>query len=486
MTETVLLVNYWRSPLWLQVTASALLSKLDQGFEVEVLDVSSSHFPDQLPYPRAGKASSEKGIDVADFFRNLGANYKEISRKELSRSFKSSEWKAHGELFDRSVLSNVYSFFRNDKPEPGSLLVRLFRNKTAQYAAGAYSAVSAHLLRESYRSIIIPNGRLASQALISAAAKDANVAIEYLEVSDIVPGKYFLRDYSPHDRFRVQAEMSRFFQSEYSLEYRASYNQWSKAWASPTASSNPFTSLWVDGEFKPKHSERTGRIKLAIFTSSQDELWSLGPQWEGHTWEDQYDAFDAYLSRFGERLSAVLRVHPNLANKHPRMTKREVQRIAWLANRHPDLEIVDHLSSQSSYEILSWSDAVLVSSSTIGLEAVGSGRPVINSFASYYDLFCETNSFLSPVEAPRISQLKPALQEKAWAWVAFHELDPDITVLSSEVQPVFAGRRLLPYLRSIVTTASSLSMASNVYFAIVRKANLARKGRMPWDALRRP
>jgi hypothetical protein len=129
--------------------------------------------------------------------------------------------------------------------------------------------------------------------------------------------------------------------------------------------------------------------KLAVFfTSSADEFESFWNEWTTLGWSDQYESFyaiAAHLKSRGYRL--VLRLHPHLSSKSTPSVLEDFRQALRLGTDH-GVELVAPGSKVSTYDLVSKADVVIVSQSTVGLEALHLGKKVIATANCFYDI-CE-------------------------------------------------------------------------------------------------
>ena len=118
---------------------------------------------------------------------------------------------------------------------------------------------------------------------------------------------------------------------------------------------------------------------FAIFNSSEDEIVSLGGDWdEDNLFESQYEAIKFVVEHLPEGSHLYLRIHPNLkdvnAEYHTNLYKLQSERLTIIP---PD-------SPVSSYALMDVAEKVLVMGSTMGVESCYWGKPVINLHKSEY------------------------------------------------------------------------------------------------------
>ena len=228
--------------------------------------------------------------------------------------------------------------------------------------------------------------------LAHIVSQKIDISVLYLETGmphNPTGDKYFLAEYPIHDRIARQADFLKSSMTE--AKVREISDSWLLPRTSATSRTNAFAGLWDDTLTVTSHEN-------VFFTSSTDEYWALGEQWHEDEWEDQYEAFDAILTCLEARgeSDSALRIHPNLLNKSVRYVKRELERIRWISARHPDLVVIYPQEPVNSYRLVEGAKRVVVSMSTIGLEASAAGKPVWATSANSYDLIADIRRVLRP------------------------------------------------------------------------------------------
>ena len=266
---------------------------------------------------------------------------------------------------------------------------------------------------------IIPNGRLSHERAVSSFAELHSIRSLFLEESMVSRERYFLRTYRVHNRLALQEDVNRMKAAipEMDLMYA---DAWYSDRTKNNSQSNPFSANFSEAESKGE-TQATRPIMAAMFTSSDDEIRSNGSTRSTLGWEDQYEAFEKLgyiLANLGYQLT--LRVHPNLKTKSAFAVKSEFKRLRWLQKRVP-LRIVGPDSSISSYDLIQESSLVIVSVSTLGMEAISRKKKVIATANNQFDILGDSLEY-SASENPRavynfLGMSSPS-GESARHWVA--------------------------------------------------------------------
>jgi hypothetical protein len=300
---------------------------------------------------------------------------------------------------DSSIKSALITYARDDKPPQNSKYKKMAK-RLYDEALGAASLFKFYTESLDIGRVYIPNGRFPYQRAIATLAKDAGIETLFFERGERDETHYYLSRHSPIERLPVQDELKQFLLNSPNLEEINEAELW---FTNRIAGhGHHFSRGWQDSKEK-KHP--SSRKKVTIFTSSQDEFEELGDDWKIHTWASQWEAFhivSRYMLNGGFEIE--LRVHPNLASKSHKAFARTMQEIKSYKDEFPNARIIGHDSVVNSYELISESDAVIVWSSTVGLEAVRMGKPTYALTATYYDEIVDIRQWLGNESYPEINK----------------------------------------------------------------------------------
>jgi hypothetical protein len=232
-----------------------------------------------------------------------------------------------------------------------------------------------------------------------------------------------------------------------------------------------YGSLWNDSD----DSWQGPRQSLALFaTSSADETSSLDLDWNQASWGSQYDAFSAVWGQLKDvGLTPVLRVHPNLLNKNPRSTRREIQEIKKFRRLNPDFLIVWPASPVSTYRLISYSKVVVVDNSTVGLEASLEEIPVICTNSTSYDLIADITRVHGPQDLGKIKKMSDKSDPLgALRFIAAQEI-LDEHVPPNEFGIVISDSSRLRLLIPSILDGSIASILLSYRWRLLRLINLA-------------
>jgi hypothetical protein len=228
---------------------------------------------------------------------------------------------------------------------------------------------------------IIENGRYSYQRVLIEAARAAKAKCLFIEGGTLVTSndRFYFRPYTPHSRVARNEAFSHWRERG---EASSAIDVSTKWFRDRTVSSN-------SNVFNRRFSEtfpKVGNQKLAVFfTSSADEYESFWREWTLLGWESQYESFyeiAAYLKKNGFRLA--LRLHPILLNKSTPNVRSEFFEAIRLATDFC-VELILPGSKVSSYDLISKANLVVVSQSTVGLEALQLGKKVVATANCFFE-----------------------------------------------------------------------------------------------------
>lgn len=288
-----------------------------------------------------------------------------------------------------AVASSLVTILRNSQVRPVEHLSLV--NKLANSFLRSYY-IAKYLLDESkYDAIVLFNGRFAAVKGAAIAAQRLDIPIFYHERGSS-KDLFSLRPYQPHNRVQVQRDIcntwkcvdrnsGRKIAETFFYDKKAGRD---KGWTTFKQNMVPGQSTsWLS---VAKNISRTGKI-ITFFSSSEDELLSVSDAFERSPfeWNGQDEAFIEIAKsakKFGHAL--ILRNHPHLQKKSDD-DRAKWDNLSFMDDKR-DIVIVESGSPVDTYELISSSDLIIVHGSTVGIEAVYWGKPVITVSDSFYDL----------------------------------------------------------------------------------------------------
>lgn len=355
--KRILFIRFYSDKNWerLEFEVNYFLSV--RGCETE------NFFSGQFRFPKVGPRIVSKQ-----------SGSKRLSSERLTSVSPSESWH----------LSERFTFFRDPNPKGlGPWVYSKIVTKRLERFAERFEAV---LISGNFDFVIIPNGRLTLQKAAIAICSRNRVRPLFIETRtfDSHPTeRFFFRPYPIHSRVSRQAEIT-------GLDVNAdAARDVFYEWIEPRMTSNGrnrYASRWQTS-VKPAEIKHRPAGWNIFLTTSTDELFALGEEWEQDSWQDQYEAFSRVLTKLeqmGER-KFILKMHPNLANKAPAFVRSEIARVNWLLEQHPDLIVVGPTSEINTYSLLRDCKRLFVSVSKTAVEASGLGIPTWCTSANDFD-----------------------------------------------------------------------------------------------------
>lgn len=387
-------------PGYIRIAEHLVNKTISEGYHPVILDITKTSAVPIDSYHR--KALRFGGLDfpghdVKARFSEQGAEYVDILDIVASdEPVPLSE--SDRELLEISIESALITYYRTDKPDRKHRRVRKTAERLRHEGELAYLATKRLLTRENIKIAHLPNGRFPHQKMVTRAAYELAVPTIHYEKGETPNGAY-VQPYAPQDRIASQNAVVSVLKGLTKKEIEAVADEWLSRRAPATDSRNEFSANWSSDLPADFLSKIEGKKVIGFFTSSQDEFQFLGPEWQLHSWEDQFAAFDLLITEFESRgFACYLRVHPNLATKAHECFIRERAGSLELSRKHPQLTVFWHDNPANTYSLLDVSDGVVVWDSTVGLEASARGIPVWTCATSRYGLVADIRELLGPQE----------------------------------------------------------------------------------------
>jgi hypothetical protein len=242
------------------------------------------------------------------------------------------------------------------------------------------------------------NGRQLHERSVVEFCKTNNITYSFFEIGGDGNqlARWILHASSPHDRVDFQNEIKEHYFNKQQDDGAETDNWFLR---NRSHKSNQFIDNQVTGK-------SLGQLDpfVVFFTSSDDEVAAISEDWDS-PWGSQIEAaqslIDSFKTRSGDKL--IIRVHPNLLNKN-----KYDQKLWTELQVNPNVTIVSASSDVDSYALLDESRGVLTFGSTIGVEAVFSGKPLGLLSHARYDEIVE-NTYL-PTSNQLVKWLDDAFQ----------------------------------------------------------------------------
>lgn len=381
----------FNEPYYLDIASEIIKNLLAEGHTVRIVRPTKSatvteYYSSSLL--RIFNRPDPGSVFIQDF-EKLGT--RQASTRSLDRTSHTINLLKGEPSFQTSLQSSLISFFSDSGPF-NKVNQKIIKRKFLKVASDVFQQTSEAMKSEKIISnIYVPNGRYADQKafLLAASYQNPNVITNFYE-KGFTDGKYFLGPYSLHDRKKVQEILKLQEFSENMIEANSWFVQ-----RQTNSARNEFIYSWEDNA-KSITKLITSSKKAVLFNSSNDELASLGVDWNDSEWNSQWEAFEK-ISKYliSKDYDLVLRLHPNGINKSRREKRRESIELSKFRKMIPSIKIHKPDSKVSSYDLINSSNLVVVWNSTVGLEACKMGKPVVNLNAAEWDDFIPVLSIKS-------------------------------------------------------------------------------------------
>ena len=394
-----------------------LIAKINQEnpeSRLIVVDVSSYHYPVQPPWRVTGPLISRSN-KVLGLFHALGVEYIDAARLQpVQIDFTSEE----SVKMDIAIRGNIMSSYaRGLRTRTRRSLIEVYLDRRLRWQSRKIFSLATELIKKfSASEVFVENGRFAAPHATYLAALKKGAKPLFYEAFPLTNTAAIL-DYRVHDRIERQRRAL----EATSMLQDSAIKAHAKDALAKIRGGRGFDSLWPESENEWKGQ----RDSLALFaTSSSDETYSVDLDWNEASWGSQYEAFQAIWGKLKLRnLTPVLRIHPNLLNKSPSAAHREIKEIRRFQRENPEFYIVWPAMSVSTYDLISYSDVVVVENSTVGLEASAEGIPVICSNSCHYDMVADVVKVHGPEDLDKIDNVSKTSDPRgAERFLAFTEL----------------------------------------------------------------
>ena len=322
----------------------------------------------------------------------------------------------------RSALISIFRVLTKDLnrvPKLRSIKRRYYRS-----AVGLLEAWNVLLDKVSATRVEVPNGRMACTKFVLVGAKNHLIPFNALDYNGRGHPMLF-SGHGPHDRKAIQARIMD-NPAAFELAERWFTSRHTRSGNKFAARHQTFCPPEIDGQYKKR---------VTFFLSSQDECESLGRAWWS-PFRDNASVVEA-ACLFHLDFFFCVRFHPNQAGILSDVTS-DFRRLEQL----PNLKIFYPNDPIDTYQLVAWSNCVVVFQSTVALEACWMGKPVIQLGPSFYDALgiaetpANTEEFLQMLH----KDLQPHSPESVarFAHYAAHDYDalPHLAYQSGKLKPI--------------------------------------------------
>jgi hypothetical protein len=308
------------------------------------------------------------------------------------------------------VLSSSVSFTRNSLVD-----VHNHRALLQRYCAASILVFEkACELIDQFRPdrVLLFNGRFATTRAVMRAAEARGVPWQIHE-RGADKDRFWLTDCLPHDMQRIQEKMLAQWRPEHSEAGHSFFlgrrERVERAWHS-------FTKAQQYGRLPPEVSAEGDWV--AFFTTSEDEMLSIGDRNENRIFPTQMQAIEAAAAAVRELPGTRLcvRIHPHTS------LKSRADREKWARLQIPGVLVIQPDDPTDTYALIERAKAVCTYGSTVGVEATYWGTPSLLFARSHYDQLgvCDIATDAAQItrflREPRLHPREPCLAYGAfWA-----------------------------------------------------------------------
>lgn len=294
-------------------------------------------------------------------------------------------------IFGISLVSSLVSLTSNSAVNPSDH--RTLVNDLANGFARCFHLISNLLASDGYDALVLFNGRFASVKGAVLAAAQLSKPVFFHERGCSME-KFSLKDYQPHDRIRFQEDIREHWNKankgkaaiqiakDFFVSKRAGKEQ---GWTSFKDKMIAGASSSIIADARSRTRPAIGKV-ICFFSSSEDEYLSTEGVFEtsGFEWQSQSQACAA-LAKAADKNghSLIIRNHPHLQYK-AHADRAKWDNLEFMEEPHKAILIKSN-SAVDTYELIDYCDLVVVYGSTVGIEAVFWGKPVIAMSDTLYD-----------------------------------------------------------------------------------------------------
>lgn len=184
------------------------------------------------------------------------------------------------------------------------------------------------------------------------------------------------------------------------------------------------------------------KINIGIINSSEDEYAAVGEDWDRlKFFPTQYDGIIYMLEHSASNVHYYLRIHPNLT-KIPYKFHTDLLK---LGEKYSNITVIPGDSEISTYDLMDNMNKIVGFGSTMGIESVYWGKPVINLGPALYsyDDICYEPKDLADFDRLLTSELKPKYNDAVIKYGAFSMNQEPVVVENKNIDFQLTGHSFL-------------------------------------------
>ena len=316
-------------------------------------------------------------VNTKHFLKLTAEDRKQIAAIETEFSSVAELQKLRVNNFDigYAVASSIISMSRNPKPNLEKPLLKRY----IQSALAVYFSTINYLNEQKLDVMYVFNGRFAHTKAVFRACQLLGVNCRLHERGNSLSFYSVFENTGVHDAKFFQEEIERDWQIADVTEREIIAHKWFQTRIGGTMEN--WYSFLKDQTFDLPDGWDETKTNILICNSSEDEIASLGKEWEHPIYSSQPNGISQIVKDCSSNpnLHFYLRIHPYLA-KVDTDDVRELHALAF-----PNLTVIPATSKMSTYKLVEKTAFTITFGSTIGVEATYMGRASILLSNSFYD-----------------------------------------------------------------------------------------------------
>lgn len=279
----------------------------------------------------------------------------------------------------------IVSTFVSKKRDPTSHISELDKEILLNFYNDTillYESFQNFILEKKFDKVVIFNGRMHDTRPILRVCQKKNISCSVLEICGLNLKNWIeFENTHPLDIDQYTDKINSFWSKNMNdVEILSKGSQFFEMRANGIFTNDRIYVKYQKKNLLPSNFDDK-KINIAIFNSSDDEVFSIGPEWKRYyESQDTGVKYICDLLNKNKKFHIYLRIHPNLKGVKAEYLKN----IYKLEKEFNNLTIIKPYSKISSYCLLKRSDKIITFGSTIGAEATFWEKPSLNLGNSLY------------------------------------------------------------------------------------------------------
>ena len=325
------------------------------------------------------RSTRKKNLHILDYEQLTGQDKQDILNMKFNYTTIEELKMLKVENFDigLAVISSVVSSIRDS-----TLDVKFYKELIDKYLNNSLMIFfSAKRIIEKYKisKFYIFNGRFAYPRAVLRACQQKSIDCYIHESGGTIYKYEVFQNELPHDIKFTQNLIEKFWEQG-SGKDRAALGRLFFEERSKAIPQNYYSFVGDQEPAKLPDSWDAKNHNIVIFNSSEDEMVSIGGEWENKLYKGQGDGIDKIIRELSvfPNIKVYLRMHPNLYD----VDDGYVQFLNSL--KADNFERIDPKSTISTYQLINSADKIVTFGSTLGVEAAYWGKVSVLLGSSYY------------------------------------------------------------------------------------------------------